>query len=456
MLTSMRIQTLLAATAAFGFLLSARLPTAGVDENWPQWRGPAGLGVAAGTNYPEEWSPEKNIAWKAPVEGSGHSSPVIWGDALFITTAIQGEHVPGRVAPDHLDFNLKPGYLHPDAAGVDYKNTLKVLAYDTRSGKLLWERTAYDGLMYDNKHKKNTYASPTIATDGKLLYAFFEAAGIYAYDLKGTPAWKSTVGDIAKAGLGPGTSPVLFEDLLILQCDQEMGTGSAIIVLDKKTGKQVWRVDRSTRRSWATPLIVESGGRAELVASGAEMVIGYDPRTGKELWRAPGVQSHPIPSIVAGHGLIFATAGNGAKVAMAIKAGSAGQLKENEGVVWRYNKGTAYVPSPILFGDDLYLMTEAGLITCLDARTGAVRYEGGRPPVATSFKSSLVAYGDRVLQTSEEGETFAIKAGPKHEVLRTNSIDEPVWASLAFARDTIFIRGEKHLFAIRNAAAATK
>jgi outer membrane protein assembly factor BamB len=452
----MRTPIAAASTAALALLLNTGVPTAAVDENWPQWRGPDGLGVAAGTNYPEEWGPDKNIAWKTPVEGSGHSSPAIWGNQLFITTAIQGEHVPGRVAPDHLDFNLKPGYLHPDAAGVDYKNTLKVLAYDTRDGKLQWERTAYDGLMYDNKHKKNTYASPTIATDGKLLYAFFEAAGVYAYDLNGTLAWKASVGDIAKAGLGPGTSPVIFEDLLILQCDQEMGTGSAIIALDKKTGKQVWRVDRTTRRSWATPLIVQSGGRAELVASGAEMVIGYDPRTGKELWRAPGVQSHPIPSIVAGHGLIFATAGNGAKVAIAIKAGSNGQLKENEGIVWRYNKGTAYVPSPILFGDDLYLMTEAGLITCLDARTGTVKYEGGRPPVATSFKSSLVAYGDRVLQTSEEGDTFVIRAGAKHEVLRTNSVGEPVWASLAFARDTIFIRGDKHLFAIRNAAAATK
>ncbi len=452
----MRIPITAAATAALALLLNSGVPTAAVDENWPQWRGPDGLGVAAGTNYPEQWGPDTNIAWKTPVEGSGHSSPAIWGNQLFITTAIQGEHVPGRVAPDHLDFNLKPGYLHPDAAGVDYKNTLKVLAYDTRDGKLQWERTAYDGLMYDNKHKKNTYASPTIATDGKLLYAFFEAAGVYAYDLKGTLVWKASVGDIAKAGLGPGTSPVLFEDLLILQCDQEMGTGSAIIALDKKTGKQVWRVDRTTRRSWATPLVVQSGGRAELVASGAETVIGYDPRTGKELWRAPGVQSHPIPSIVAGHGLIFATAGNGAKVAIAIKAGSNGQLKENEGIVWRYNKGTAYVPSPILFGDDLYLMTEAGLITCLDARTGTVKYEGGRPPVATSFKSSLVAYGDRVLQTSEEGDTFVIKAGATHEVLRTNSVGEPVWASLAFARDTIFIRGDKHLFAIRNAVAATK
>jgi outer membrane protein assembly factor BamB len=452
----MRTAISLAATAAFALLLDIGVPTATVDENWPGWRGPEGLGVAVGTSYPDEWAPDKNIAWKTPVEGSGHSSPTIWGNTLFITTAIQGEHVPGRTAPDHLDFNLKPGYLHPDAAGVDYKNTLKVLAYDTRNGKLLWERTAYDGLMYDNKHKKNTYASPTIATDGKLLYAFFEAAGVYAYDLKGTLAWKASVGDIAKAGLGPGTSPVIFEDLLILQCDQEMGTGSAIIALDKKTGKQVWRVDRTTRRSWATPLIVQSGGRAELVASGAEMVMGYDPRTGKELWRAPGVQSHPIPSIVAGHGLIFATAGNGAKVAMAIKAGSSGQLKENEGIVWRYNKGTAYVPSPIVFGDELYLMTEAGLITCLDAKTGTIRYEGGRPPVATSFKSSLVAFGDRVLQTSEEGDTFVIKAGPKHEIVRTNSIGEPVWASLAFAHDTVFIRGDKHLFAIRNAASMTK
>jgi hypothetical protein len=196
-------------------------------------------------------------------------------------------------------------------------------------------------------------------------------------------------------------------------------------------------------------LLVSAGGRTELVASGAEMVAGYDPRTGRELWRAPGVRSHPIPSAVAGHGLVFVTAGSAAKRALAIRPGGTGDITDTDRVVWSYQKGTAYTASPVLHGDYLYLMTDGGIITCLDAKTGAVVYEGGRPPVPGTFRSSLVAFADRVLQTSQEGETFVIRAGPKHEVLRTNSVGEAVWASLAFAHDTIYIRGDQHLFAVR-------
>ena len=424
-------------------------------ENWPQWRGPGGLGVASSPDYPGEWNaaaasgPAVNMAWKTPVEGRGHSSPVVWGTRIFLTTSIQGEQVPGHKAPDHPNFDLSPGYLHPDSEGVDYKNTLKVLAFDTRTGKLVWERTAYDGLMYDNRHKKNTYASSTCVTDGRLVYAFFEAAGLYAYSLDGTPAWKASLGNIAKAGMGPGTSPILYEDLIILQVDQEMGANSAIVALDKRSGKEVWRVPRRTRRSWATPLLVRTAVRVELVASGAEVVVAYDPLTGQELWRAPGVQSHPIPSAVAGHGLVFLSAGSAAKRSLAVRAGGNGDLKGTDAIAWRYDKGTAYVPSPIVVGDYLYLMTDAGLITCLDAKTGRLQYEGGRPPVGARFTASLVAFGDRLLQTSEEGDTFVVKAGPAHEVLRTNSVGEPVYASLALAGGTIYIRGEKHMFAIR-------
>jgi len=432
------------------------------DDNWPQWRGPGGLGISEAANYPEEWSAEKNVAWKTTVPGRGHSSPVIWGDRVFLTTSIEGEQVPGRKAPDHLGFDLKPGYLHPDSVGVDYKNTLKVLAFDAKTGKPLWERTAFDGVMYDNRHRKNTYASSTVVTDGTLVFASFEALGIYAYDINGTLVWKQapsdnsgtlawdkSLGPIAKAGLGPGTSPILFEDLLILQLDQEMGANSAIVALAKKDGRQVWRADRTTRRSWATPILIKTASRTELIASGAEMVVSYDPATGKELWRANGVQSHPIPSPVAGQGLVFLTAGSQAKRALAIKPGGAGDLTDSPSVVWRYSKGTAYVPSPILFGEYLYLMTDTGLMTCLDALTGQVKYEGGRPPVPATFTASLVAYGDRLLETSEDGDTFVIKAGPVHEVVRTNPIGEPVYASLALAGGTIYIRGAQHLFAIR-------
>ena len=421
------------------------------DSNWAGWRGPDGLGISSGTAYPEEWAPGKNIAWKTAVPGRGHSSPIVWGDRIFLTTSIEGGKAPeGHSAPDHLGFDLKPGYLHPDSVGVDRLYTLKTLAYDARSGKQLWDRTIYDGPMYDNRHRKNTYASSTVATDGTAVYAYFESAGLHVFDFNGNLLWKKSFGGIAKAGMGPGTSPVLFENLVILQNDQEMGTGSFIVALDRRDGREVWRRDRTTRRSWATPLIVRTGDRVELVASGAEKVIAYDPRTGNELWRANGTESHPIPSAVAGQGLVFLSAGSSAKRALAIKLGGSGDLTDSPSVVWRYRKGTAYVPSPILVGGRLYLMTDNGIMTCLDALTGGVVYEGGRPPVPATFTASLVAYGDRLLATSEDGDTFVIKAGPAHEVVRTNPIGEPVYASLALAGGTIYIRGAEHLYAIRS------
>ena len=442
-----------AAVAGGVALLPVTMPAARPDANWPQWRGPGGSGVAAATDYAQEWSPEKNIAWRTRVDGRGHSSPVVWGDHLFITTSVQGGP-SGHKAPDHLGYDMKPGYKNPDSEASDYNYTLKVLAYDARNGKLRWERTAYDGIMWDDRHRRNTYASNTIVTDGKLLYAFFEAPGIYAYDFDGKLVWKASLGAIAKGGMGPGTSPILFENLIILQIDQEMGAGSAMVALEKTTGKQVWRTERTTRRTWGTPIVVDAAGRKELMATGAELVMAYDPRTGKELWRAGGLENHPIPSAVTGHGLVFFSAGYPRKRVLAIRPGGNGDISGTDAIAWRYDKGTAYTASPVLHGDYLYLMTDAGVITCLDAKTGAVVYEGGRPPVPGSYRSSLVAYGDRVLQTSEDGDTFVFKAGREHQILHSNSVGEPVWASLAFANGTIFIRGDKHLFAIRPGKAA--
>jgi outer membrane protein assembly factor BamB len=421
------------------------------DTNWAQWRGPDGLGVSSSTAFPDEWAPDRNIAWKTPVGGRGHSSPIVWQDRIFLTTSIEGGKAPAdHKAPIHLGFDLKPGYYHADSVGADHLYALKVLAFDAKTGEPLWDRTVFDGLMYDNRHRKNTYASSTMATDGKSVYAFFESAGLYAFDFEGNLLWKRSLGGIAKAGMGPGTSPVIFENLLILQCDQEMGDGSFIVALDRKDGSEVWRQTRTTRRSWATPLIVRTPSRVEMVTSGAEVVISYDPRTGRELWRANGIESHPIPSAVAGDGLVFLSAGSSGKRAMAIRLGGDGDLKDSPSIVWRYRKGAAYVPSPILRGPYLYLMSDTGIITCIEAATGTVVYEGGRPPVPATFTASLVAYGDKLLATSEEGDTFVIKAGPTHEILRTNSIGEPVYASLALAGETIYIRGAQHLFAIRS------
>lgn len=419
--------------------------TAVAEDNWPQWRGPGGLGIAEGA-YVDTWSATENIAWKTEIPGRGHSSPVVWGDRVFLATSIVGEEIPGRIAPDHLGFDLQPGYLHPDSVGVDYAHTLKVLAVDAGTGDIVWERTVHEGSVYDNRHRKNTYASATVVTDGEMVYASFESEGLFAFDVNGNLIWNRSFGGMAKAGLGPGTSPVLFGDLLILQGDQEMGAGSFIAALDRATGALVWRAERSNRRSWATPLLVQVGDRTELLASGAEAVIAYDPATGAELWRTDGTRSHPIPSIVAGGGLAFATAGSQRKVALAIRLGSG---HEDDRIAWRYGKGTAYVPSPILYGGYLYLMNDRGIVTCLDPRTGAVLYEGGRVPVPATFTASPVAFGGKILLTSEDGDTFVLRAGAQHEILRTNSLDEPVFASLALADGVIFIRGARHLFAIK-------
>jgi outer membrane protein assembly factor BamB len=421
-------------------------------DHWPQWRGPDGSGVAQGSGFPTAWTPDTNIAWKTAIPGRGHSSPSVWGDRIFLTTSIEGPLVPGNKAPVHIGWDGKPGYVHPDSVGADHAYTLKVFAVDATSGKLLWERTAYEGPMYDDRHRKNTYASSTVATDGRLIYAFFESAGLYCYDVDGALKWKASLGGLAKAGMGPGTSPILFDRLVIVQCDLEMGEGSFIAALDRFTGREVWRRARTNRRSWATPLLVQAAGRTELVASGAESVIAYDPNTGRELWRADGVVSHPIPSAVSGHGLVIATAGSQQKRAVAIRPGGSGDLTGSDAVVWRYSKGTAYVPSPILYGDYVYLMTDKGLLTCLDAKTGALQYEGGRVPVPATFTASPVAYDGVILLTSEDGDSFVIRAGPRHEVVRTNSVGEPVYASPALARGRIYIRGEQHLFAIGRGA----
>jgi outer membrane protein assembly factor BamB len=425
--------------------LAAWPATSEHNPHWAQWRGPDGQGIATG-DYQDTWSETQNVAWKTAIPGRGHSSPIVWGDRVFLTTSVEGKHVPGRTAPDHLGFDMKPGYLNPDSTAVDYDYALSVLAIDARTGKILWQHTPYDGAMYDNRHRLNTYASASVVTDGVMVYASFEAHGFYAYTVDGELKWKVDLGNVAKAGLGPGTSPILYKHMVILQVDQEMGAESRILAFDRQTGKEIWRAERNNRRSWATPVLVPAGARMDLVASGAENVIAYDPDTGQERWRTEGTRSHPIPSFVQAHGLVFASAGNSAKVVLALRADAADDASR---VVWKYNKGTAYVTSPIAVGDYLYLFTDSGITTCLDVRTGAVIYEGGRVPVPTTFRASAVAFGDKILMTSDDGDTFVVRAGPKHEVLRTNSIGEPVWASPALAAGTIYIRGERHLFAIR-------
>ncbi len=366
---------------------------------------------------------------------------------MFLTTAIEGGVVPGAKAVKHVVEGDKE-FIHPDSVGADHKHTFKVLCIDRDSGKLLWQSTAWEGTPYDNRHRKGSYAASTPTTDGKLVYAFFGTEGLYAYDFKGNLAWKAQLGNLGTVGMGTGTSPILFDNLVIVQCDEENGEASFIVALDKKTGKEVWKTARKVQVSWSTPILVRTATRPELITSGTEFLISYDPATGKELWRHKGVESNAIPSPVANSEMAYLVAGFPAKIAYAIKLGQNGDLTGTPNVPWKYEKGTAYVPSPILYGDYLYLTTDRGILTCIDAKTGEVKYEGGRIPIPATFTASPVAFENKILMTSEDGDTFIIKAGPKHEILGTNSVGEPVYASPAIADGRIFIRGEKNLYCI--------
>ncbi|MEX2272139.1 MAG: PQQ-binding-like beta-propeller repeat protein [Vicinamibacterales bacterium] len=414
-------------------------------QHWPGWRGPRGTGVSSETTFPVSWD-ASNIRWKTPIPGRGHSSPIVWGDRIFLTTSIEGDVVPGREKkPKHMLGSQV--FIHPDMVSHDRRQTMKVIGLDAKSGRILWERTAYDGPMADGRHRKSSFASSTPVTDGKTVFVFFGTEGLYAYDFDGALKWKQDLGEIRTLGLGYATSPVLFGTVVIVQCDEDNGEKSFIAAFDEATGKQVWRQTRKVQSSWATPVLVDAGGRTELVAGGAEFTIAYNPATGKELWRTKGVESNAIPSPVYGNGIVYMTAGYPTKAVLAVgrNVSSGNEPK----ILWAHARGTAYVPSPILVGDSLYLTTDRGLLTNLDAKTGEMRYEGGRVPVPATFTASLVGFGDKILQASEDGDVFVIQAGPEHKVIATNKLGEPIFASPALSNGVIYIRGERHLYAIR-------
>jgi outer membrane protein assembly factor BamB len=396
-------------------------------ENWPQWRGPGGQGISSEPGIPTDWQPDRNT---------------VWGGRLFVTAAIEGAVIPGRKAVEHT-LEGKP-WVHPDSVAADLKHTFKLLAIDAATGKMLWERTAYERPVYDARHRVSSFAGPTPATDGEMVFAYFGPEGLYAYDVNGRLAWKA-IEPFGTLGVGTGTSPVLYRHLVIIQRDEDNGERSAIVAYDKRTGKEAWRAKRNVQLTWGTPVLVDTGARTELLTNAPEFVIAYDPASGKELWRSRGAESNAVHTPLVGHGLVIVTAGYPEKKVLALRPGD---VPAAERVAWEYSKGTGYVISNILYGDYLYLFTDNGIVTCLDPKTGAVKYEGGRVPVPAKFMGSPVAFGGYVALTSQDGDTFMLKAGPRYEVVRTNAVGEPVMSSPAIANGRIYIRGQRHLFAI--------
>jgi outer membrane protein assembly factor BamB len=386
--------------------------------NWPQWRGLDGQGISEERNLPADWAPDRNVAWKTALPGYGQSQPIVWGSRVFLTADVEGGPAPAdHKAPVHM-LEGEP-FLHPDSVGLDKLHTLKVVALDLASGAVVWEKTAYEGTVFDHRHRRSSFAAPTMVTDGTTVVAYFGSEGLYGYDFDGNLKWKADVGKFPLLGMGTGTSPV-----------------------------------RMSKASWSTPVVVKTAARAELIANGNQLIVSYDPRTGRELWRTKGVESNAIHTPLVGHGLVIVTAGYPAKKIIAIRPGGSGDITGSDRIVWQYDRGTGYVISPILYGDYVYLVSDKGIVSCLDAKTGEVKYEGGRVPVPATFMASPVAYDGKLLLTSIDGDTYVLKAGPVHEVLATNSIGEPAASTPSVSQGRILVRGAKHLYCIKKSVGA--
>ena len=437
----------LTVTALLAGNAAAQQPAA---PEWPQWRGPGGQAHAESA-APLRWGRDQNILWKAPVEGRGHSSPIVVDDLIFLTSATSGEKVPGAGAIIH--FLGSEEFLHPDSLGADQRLDVLLLALDRRNGALRWRREVRAGaLPYDNRHRIGSYANPTPVSDGERVVAWFGTQGLYTFNLEGDLLWSQDFGGVGTLGMGVATSPVLIAaaGLVVVQSDVEEGDGSFIAALDIATGAIRWRAERAQRVGWATPAVVQSaGGPSLVIALGTDEIVAYGADSGEERWRVEGLGGNAVPSPVAsGDGLVFAVTGYPRKNILALDL-------EDGSVRWAYRKGQGYVPSPIFHRGTLYLVSDGGILTALDGETGEVIYEGGRMPLPSRFFSSPVVAGERIYLTSEDGDTHVIRPGPQFEVLATNTVDEPVMASPAIVDGTIYLRGAGHLYAIAEPAAAT-
>jgi outer membrane protein assembly factor BamB len=337
---------------------------------WTQWRGPDSSGISMDENLPDHWSATENVAWKVEAPGRGFSSPVVWSDRIYLTTSIEGEAVPGIKGATHV--YLGEIFAHPDSVGADRHYKLFALCYRTSDGNMLWQKLAYDGPVFEQRHKQNSYATPTPLVDESGVYGYFGSEGLYKFDHAGDLKWKMSPGNLAALGIGVAGSPAMDSERIFLQCDLEERQQSFVMAVDKRSGKEIWKTPRKANdgdvtAGWATPLLIHGAKRDELALVGSKMLIAYDPSTGKELWRSTkGVLGIPCASPVAGHGMVFAQAGLPDKRVIAVPLGGSGEVEPK----WAYPKGAGYVPSPTVYGDYLYVMSDTGVLTCLDARTG--------------------------------------------------------------------------------------
>jgi outer membrane protein assembly factor BamB len=428
-------------------------------QNWPSFRGPHASGVADGQAPPTTWDATKgiNVRWKTPLPGLGHSSPIVWGQRAFVTTAVAGG--------DQAEF--KPGLYGAGTSAKDQApHAWKLYCIDKTDGHILWQRTAREGVPKIKRHIKSSHANPTPVTDGRHVVAYFGSEGLYCYDLDGRPVWHRDVGLIDAGAFndpdlqwGVASSPILYRDKVIVQCDRHKD--SFIAAYDVETGTEVWRTPRAAQPSWSTPTIYEGAPRAELVANGTNFIRGYDPQTGKELWRLGPNSEIAVPAPVLGQGLIFVTSGyRPIQPIYAIRPGANRDISLNEGaevnanIAWSKLRGGPYMPTPIVYGPYLYTCSNSGIVTCHEARTGTQVYRerlGG----TGGYSASPVAADGKLYFTGEESGIRVVRAGPRFELLAVNPMGEPCMATPAISDGLIFVRTQHALFALGKGPAKT-
>jgi outer membrane protein assembly factor BamB len=426
------------------FLAGGALAAEGPDA-WPRWRGPEFDGVARG-DAPLRWSDKDHIAWKVAVPGKGHSSPVIWGDRLFLTTAVPTGKAP---AAAQADAGRRGGY--GGGGGPQAEQKLLVLAYDRKTGKQLWERTALVTTPHEGFHSQyGSFASPSVMVDAKHAIAFFGSRGVYCYTHDGQLVWQKDFGVRMRMAMafGEGSSPALDGDKLVILFDHE--GDSFLTALDKNTGRELWRTPRPPDSTWSSPMVITAGGRKQVLVPATKFVAGYDLETGKLIWQTAGLGRNVIPMPVVADGVAIVMSGYQAPNLLAIRLGREGDLTGTDAILWQNQRGNSYTASPVLHEGKLYMLTDNGTISCLDFKTGKPFYAQQRLPKSYSFKASPVAANGKLYLSTEDGDVVVVKMGEKFEVLATNTLADQVFiATPAIMDGAIYLRGQNTLFCVR-------
>jgi outer membrane protein assembly factor BamB len=429
-----------AALAAIGLVTAVQaVPDSTSEKFWPQWRGPYATGVSKTADPPVEWSETKNVRWKVEIPGRGSGTPVIWGDKVFVLSAVPA--VEGGAASHE-----------PRGGGAKVAHKFVVMALDRKTGRTIWERTAYEHTPHEGSHPQwGTWASSSAMTDGERVYAFFDSFGLYAYDMDGKPLWQKDLGDKKmRQEFGEGQTPVLHGNRIVVQWDHQ--GQSFITALDKLTGNELWRKDRQEIDSWGTPLVVEQNGRAQVVTTAMNRIRGYDLATGENVWEGPGLTMNPIPSAVYEDGIAILMSGFRGNQLRAVRIADAkGDITSSGAQAWTLEKDTPYVPSPLLYDGIVYfLKTNSGLLSAYDAKTGKPHYQLQRLDGVPNVFASPVGAKGRVYLAGQEGTTIVIKSGATYEVLAKNALDDGFNASPALVDGELYLRGFKSLYSIGN------